>query len=166
MLFSSLLVQTHEHAPAEVPASHPTTSSGCWAMIYKGTYLLVTDNSGAREVQCINTGKLPFARLGDLITVAVKAVGQDRKVRQPFTITPRHTPLAQVEKGTVQKAVVVETKKEVQRPDGSTVKFDRNTCVLVNAKLQPIGTRIFGFVTHELRKKQLLKILSLTTRVL
>lgn len=53
-------------------------------MIYKGTYLLVTDNSGAREVQCINTGKLPFARLGDLITVAVKTVGQDRKVRPPW----------------------------------------------------------------------------------
>ncbi len=125
------------------------------------------------QVQCINTGKLAFARLGDLITVAVKAVGQDRKVHTAVVCvhnshhnthsTHHHH---QVEKGTVQKAIVVETKKEYQRADGSTVKFDRNSCVLVNAKLQPIGTRIFGFVTHELRKKQLLKILSLTTRVL
>lgn len=117
-------------------------------MIYTGSFLNVSDNSGAREVQCIKT-KGKYATLGDLITVAVKKASKGK-----------------VAAGSVQKAVVVEVKKEVQRPDGSVVKFDKNSCVLVNNKLQPIGTRVLGFVTHELRARQLLKILSLSPRVL
>ena len=99
-------------------------------------------------MQCINQTGTTWG-VGDIITVAVK-----RAVK------------GKVAAGTVQKAVVVETKKAVTRKDGSTVKFDRNACVLVNPKGQPIGTRVLGFATHELRPRQMLKILSLASRVI
>ncbi|KDD74811.1 ribosomal protein L14p/L23e [Helicosporidium sp. ATCC 50920] len=117
-------------------------------MIYNGTRLDVSDNSGARVVECIRT-KGAYATIGDIITCSVKKAIKGK-----------------VNKGEVVKAVVVETKKGIRRPDGSVVKFDRNACVLVNAKGLPIGTRVLGFVTHELRARQMLKVLSLASRVL
>ncbi|KAK2078082.1 hypothetical protein QBZ16_003950 [Prototheca wickerhamii] len=117
-------------------------------MIIDGTRLVVTDNSGAKEVECIKH-KGRYASIGDIITCAVKKGTRTGKV------TP----------GQVVKAVVVETKKELRRADGSAVKFDRNACVIVNPKGLPVGTRVLGFVTHELRARQMLKIVSLAARV-
>lgn len=116
-------------------------------MLITGSRLVVTDNSGAKEVQCIKA-KGKYASIGDIITCSVKKAGKGK-----------------VEQGQVVKAVIVETKKEVQRRDGSVIKFDKNACVLVNAKGLPIGTRVLGFVTHELRARQLMKVLSLAARV-
>lgn len=116
-------------------------------MIVDGTRLVVTDNSGAKEVECIKT-RGRFASIGDIITCSVKKASKGK-----------------VAAGQVVKAVIVETKKEVQRRDGSTIKFDRNSAVLVNAKGLPIGTRVLGLVTHELRSRQLMKVLSLASRV-
>lgn len=116
-------------------------------MIIDGSRLTVTDNSGAREVECIKT-RGRYATIGDIITCSVKKAGKGK-----------------VQQGQVVKAVIVETKKEVQRRDGSTIKFDRNAAVLVNAKGLPIGTRVLGLVTHELRARQLMKVLSLAARV-
>eukprot|EP00890_Picochlorum_soloecismus_P006675 jgi/Picsp_1/832/NSC_04320-R1_ribosomal protein l14 len=116
-------------------------------MLIVGSRLAVSDNSGAKEVQCINT-KGKVARIGDIITCSVKKAIKGK-----------------VEAGQVVKAVIVETKKEVQRADGSIVKFDRNSCVLVNNKGVPIGTRVLGFVTHELRSRNMMKLLSLAARV-
>jgi large subunit ribosomal protein L14 len=122
-------------------------------MIQSESRLKVADNSGAREVLCIRvlggTGK-KYASVGDKIVVAVKDA----------------LPSGGVKKGTVSKAVIVRTKKEVRRADGSYIRFDDNSCVLLNAADEPRATRIFGPVARELREKQFMKIVSLAPEVL
>jgi len=122
-------------------------------MIRQETRLKVADNSGAREVLCIRvlggTGK-KYASVGDRIVVSVKSA----------------TPSGNVKKGAVSKAVVVRTKKEVRRPDGSYIRFEENAAVLLNAQNEPRGTRIFGPVARELRDRQFMKIVSLAPEVL
>jgi large subunit ribosomal protein L14 len=121
-------------------------------MIQQESRLLVADNSGAKEVLCIRvlggTGKR-YARIGDKIVVSVKSA----------------MPSGEVKKGTVTKAVVVRTKKELRRPDGSYIRFDDNACVLLNNQGEIRGTRIFGPVARELRDKYM-KIVSLAPEVL
>ncbi|KAK9804236.1 hypothetical protein WJX72_002728 [[Myrmecia] bisecta] len=117
-------------------------------MIGSGAVLHVSDNSGARTVQCIQPSGRAWG-VGDVITVAVQKAIKGK-----------------VTAGQVCKAVITETKKEFQRQDGSVIKFDKNACVLVNNKGQPIGSRVLGFATHELRARQLMKVLSLASRVL
>jgi len=122
-------------------------------MIQMRTNLEVADNSGARRVQCIKVlgGSMRrTATVGDVIVVSVKEA----------------IPRGRVKKGDVYRAVVVRTAKEVRRPDGSTIRFDRNAAVLINNQGEPIGTRIFGPVTRELRAKQFMKIVSLAPEVL
>ncbi len=122
-------------------------------MIQMQTNLDVADNSGARRVQCIKViggSKRKYARIGDIIVVSVKEA----------------IPQGRVKKGQVMKAVVVRTAKGVRRPDGSLIRFDRNAAVLINASGEPIGTRIFGPVTRELRAKNHMKIISLAPEVL
>ena len=122
-------------------------------MIQMRTNLEVADNSGARRVQCIKVlggSKRKYASIGDTIVVSVKEA----------------IPRGRVKKGQVMKAVVVRTAKGVRRPDGSLVKFDTNAAVLLNPKLEPIGTRIFGPVTRELRTERFMKIVSLAPEVL
>jgi large subunit ribosomal protein L14 len=122
-------------------------------MIQMRTNLEVADNSGARRVQCIKVlggSKRKTATVGDVIVVSVKEA----------------IPRGRVKKGDVHRAVVVRTAKEVRRIDGSTIRFDRNAAVLINAQGEPIGTRIFGPVTRELRAKQYMKIVSLAPEVL
>jgi large subunit ribosomal protein L14 len=122
-------------------------------MIQQETRLQVADNSGAKEVLCIRvlggTGKR-YATVGDKIVVTVK----------------KALPNSEAKKGMVAKAVVVRTKKEVRRPDGSYIRFDENACVLLNAAGEMRGTRIFGPVARELRDKQFMKIISLAPEVL
>lgn len=122
-------------------------------MIQMQTNLDVADNSGARRVQCIKViggSKRKYARIGDTIVVSVKEA----------------IPRGRVKKGQVMKAVVVRTAKGVRRPDGSLIRFDRNAAVLINQSGEPIGTRIFGPVTRELRSKNYMKIVSLAPEVL
>lgn len=122
-------------------------------MIQMQTNLDVADNSGAKRVMCIKVlggTRKRYASLGDVIVVAIKSAIPD----------------GQAKKGTVAKAVVVRTAKEVRRPDGSYVKFDRNAAVLINNANEPIGTRIFGPVARELRRKNFMKIISLAPEVL
>jgi len=122
-------------------------------MIQQQTVLDVADNSGAKRVMCIKVlggTRKRYAGLGDIIVVAIKSAIPD----------------GQAKKGTVAKAVVVRTAKEVRRPDGSYVKFDRNAAVLINNSNEPIGTRIFGPVARELRRKNFMKIISLAPEVL
>lgn len=122
-------------------------------MIQMQTRMDVADNSGAKEVQCIKIigGALrKTATVGDIIVVSVKDA----------------IPRGKVKKGDVHRAVVVRTRKDVQRPDGSVIRFDRNAAVLINNQGEPIGTRIFGPVTRELRAKKFTKILSLAPEVL
>ncbi|WP_257293379.1 50S ribosomal protein L14 [Endozoicomonas sp. YOMI1] len=122
-------------------------------MIQTESQLEVADNSGARRVQCIKVlggSHRRYAGIGDIIKVSVKEA----------------IPRGKVKKGQVMNAVVVRTKKGVRRPDGSLIKFDGNAAVLLNASLQPIGTRIFGPVTRELRGEQFMKIISLAPEVL
>jgi large subunit ribosomal protein L14 len=122
-------------------------------MIQQQTVLDVADNSGAKKVMCIKVlggTRKRYASLGDIIVVAIKAA----------------IPEGQAKKGTVAKAVVVRTTKEIRRQDGSYIKFDRNAAVLINASNEPIGTRIFGPVARELRKKNFMKIISLAPEVL
>ena len=122
-------------------------------MIQTQSYLEVADNSGARRVMCIKVlggSKRRYARVGDLIKVTVKEA----------------IPRGKVKKGQVITAVVVRTKKGVRRPDGSLIKFDENAAVLLNAQDAPIGTRIFGPVTRELRGEKFMKIISLAPEVL
>jgi len=122
-------------------------------MIQQQTVLDVADNSGAKRVMCIKVlggTRKRYASLGDIIVVAIKTA----------------IPEGQAKKGTVAKAVVVRTAKEVRRPDGSYIKFDRNAAVLINNANEPIGTRIFGPVARELRKKNFMKIISLAPEVL
>ncbi len=122
-------------------------------MIQQESRLKVADNSGAKEVLCIRvlggTGRR-YASVGDKIVVTVKDA----------------LPSGGVKKGTVSKAVIVRTKKEVRRPDGSYIRFDDNSCVLLNNSDEPRGTRIFGPVARELREKQFMKIVSLAPEVL
>ncbi|CAI2719429.1 50S ribosomal protein L14 [Nitrospina watsonii] len=122
-------------------------------MIQLRTVLDVADNSGARKVQCIKvlggTGRR-YASVGDIIVVAVKEC----------------EPNSNVKKGDVRKAVVVRTRKEMRRSEGSYIKFDTNAAVLVNDAREPVGTRIFGPVARELRAKKFLKIISLAPEVL
>lgn len=113
----------------------------------------VADNSGAKKVRCIQVMggfRKRYARLGDIITVSVKEAIPDSNVK----------------KGEKAKAVVVRTRKESRRPDGTYIRFDQNACVLINAAKEPIGTRIFGPVARELRWKEFMKIISLAPEVL
>ncbi|MDA9049992.1 50S ribosomal protein L14 [Pseudomonadales bacterium] len=122
-------------------------------MIQTQTYLDIADNSGARRVMCIKVlggSKRRYAGIGDIIKVTVKEA----------------IPRGRVRKGQVLDAVVVRTRKGVRRPDGSLIKFDGNAAVLLNAQKQPIGTRIFGPVTRELRNEKFMKIISLAPEVL
>lgn len=122
-------------------------------MVQQESRLKVADNSGAREVLCIRvlggSGRR-YASVGDKIVVSVKDA----------------LPGGAMKKGAVSKAVVVRVKKEVRRPDGSYIRFDENSCVLLNASDEPRGTRIFGPVARELRDKQFMKIVSLAPEVL
>ena len=122
-------------------------------MIQTESYLDVADNSGARRVMCIKVlggSKRRYARVGDVIKVTVKEA----------------IPRGKVKKGQVLNAVVVRTKKGVRRQDGSLIRFDDNAAVLLNQQLAPIGTRIFGPVTRELRGEQFMRIISLAPEVL
>jgi len=122
-------------------------------MIQMQTNLEVADNSGARRVQCIKVlggSKRKSASVGDTIVVSVKEA----------------IPRGRVKKGDVQRAVIVRTKKEIRRPDGTAIRFDTNAAVLINKNGEPIGTRIFGPVTRELRSKNMMKIVSLAPEVL
>ena len=122
-------------------------------MIQMQTNLSVADNSGAKRVQCIKVlggSHRRYAGIGDVIKVSVKDA----------------IPRGKVKKGEVYNAVVVRTKKGVRRSDGSAIRFDGNAAVLLNAQLQPIGTRIFGPVTRELRSERFMKIISLAPEVL
>ena len=122
-------------------------------MIQQETNLLVADNSGAKRVQCIKVlggSKRKTATIGDIIIVSVKQADPGRTVK----------------KGEVVRAVIVRTAKEIRRPDGSAIRFDRNAAVLLNKQDEPIGTRIFGPVTRELRGRKFMKIISLAPEVL
>ena len=122
-------------------------------MIQAQSRLLVADNSGAREVMCIKVlggSKRRYAHVGDVIKVAIKEA----------------IPTGRVKKGQVADAVIVRTKKNIKREDGSSIKFDDNAAVLINAQKQPIGTRIFGPVSRELRSKEFMKIISLAPEVI
>ncbi len=122
-------------------------------MIQMQTVLEVADNSGAKKVQCIKVlggSKRKVASVGDVIVVSVKEA----------------IPRGKVKKGTVQRAVIVRTAKDVKRNDGSVIRFDRNAAVLINKQNEPMGTRIFGPVVRELRAKRFMKIVSLAPEVL
>lgn len=121
-------------------------------MIQSETQLDVADNSGAKRVACIKVlggSRRRYAGLGDVIVVSVKEA----------------LPTARVKKGEVARAVVVRTKREYQRPDGTYIKFDTNSAVLITKDNEPIGTRIFGPVARELRRKRFMKIVSLAPEV-
>ena len=122
-------------------------------MIQLRTVLDVADNSGAKKIQCIKvlggSGRR-YARIGDIIVVAVREAD----------------PRSQVKKGEVRKAVVVRTRKEIRRSNGTYIKFDVNSAVLINDNREPLGTRIFGPVARELRAKKFMRILSLAPEVL
>ena len=122
-------------------------------MIQMQSNLFVADNSGARKIQCIKVlggSKRRFASIGDVIVITVKDA----------------IPRGKVKKGEVHKAVIVRTAKEVFRQDGSSIRFDRNAAVLINNNGEPIGTRIFGPVTRELRTERFMKIVSLAPEVI
>jgi large subunit ribosomal protein L14 len=122
-------------------------------MIQTQTKLRAADNSGAKVLQCIKVlggSKRRYARVGDIIVVSVKEA----------------IPNSKVKKGDVMRAVVVRTSKEIHRPDGSHIKFDDNSAVLISLQKEPIGTRIFGPVARELRAKNFMKIISLAPEVL
>lgn len=122
-------------------------------MIQTQTMLTVADNSGAKRVGCIRVlggTRRRYARVGDIIIVSIKEAMPNSKVK----------------KGDVMRAVVVRTTKEVARPDGSYIRFDDNSAVLINAQGEPVGTRIFGPVARELRAKRFMKIISLAPEVL
>jgi large subunit ribosomal protein L14 len=122
-------------------------------MIQARTVLEVADNSGAKRVQCIKVlggSRRRYASLGDVIVVSIKEA----------------LPGTKVKKGDTAKAVVVRVRKETQRADGSSIRFDENSAVLINPQLEPIGSRIFGPVARELRAKKFMKIISLAPEVL
>ena len=122
-------------------------------MIQVQTHLDVADNSGAKRVECIKVlggSRRRTATIGDVIVVSIKDA----------------IPRGKVKKGEVHKAVIVRTAKEIRRADGTSIRFDRNAAVLINPQGEPIGTRLFGPVTRELRAKQYMKIISLAPEVL
>jgi large subunit ribosomal protein L14 len=122
-------------------------------MIQIESNLDVADNSGAKRLYCIKVlggSRRRYARVGDIIVVSVKEA----------------MPHTKVKKGDVMKAVVVRTKKEMRRPDGSYIRFDTNSAVLLNNQMEPLGTRIFGPVARELRQRNFMKIVSLAPEVL
>jgi len=122
-------------------------------MIQTETMLDIADNSGARKVQCIKVlggSKRKTASVGDTIVVSVKEA----------------IPRGRVKKGEIHRAVIVRTAKEIRRQDGSAIRFDKNAAVLISKENEPIGTRIFGPVTRELRDRQYMKIISLAPEVL
>ena len=122
-------------------------------MIQPQTYLEVADNTGARKIMCIRVLKgsnAKYATVGDIIVASVKEA----------------IPRGAVKEGDVVKAVVVRTKKEVKRPDGSAIRFDDNAAVIINNQLEPRGTRVFGPVARELRERGFMKIVSLAPEVL
>ena len=122
-------------------------------MIQMRTNLEVADNSGARRVQCIKVlggSRRKYASVGDVIVVSIKEA----------------IPRGKVKKGDVMKAVVVRVRKDIRRPDGSVIRFDRNAAVLITPQMEPVGTRIFGPVPRELRAKNHMKIISLAPEVL
>ncbi len=122
-------------------------------MIQMRTILEVADNSGARKLSCIGVlggSRKRYARIGDIITASVK---------EAMPNTP-------IKKGEVVKAVVVRTRKELARPDGSYIRFDKNAAVLIDAQMNPRGTRIFGPVPRELRDKHFMRIISLAPEVI
>ena len=122
-------------------------------MIQMQSTLGVADNSGARKLQCIKVlggSQRRYAGIGDIVKVSVKDA----------------IPRGKVKKGEVYNAVIVRTAKGIRRPDGSTIRFDGNAAVLLNSQLQPVGTRIFGPVTRELRTERFMKIISLAPEVL
>lgn len=122
-------------------------------MIQSETRLTVADNSGAKELYCIKVlggSKRRYASIGDIITVSVKEA----------------IPNSKVSKGDIVQAVIVRTKKEIARPDGSSIRFDDNSAVVLNKNNEPVGTRIFGPVARELRAKRFMKIVSLAPDVL
>ncbi|RLA20888.1 MAG: 50S ribosomal protein L14 [Gammaproteobacteria bacterium] len=122
-------------------------------MIQMQTSLDIADNSGAKRVMCIKVlggSHRRYAGIGDIIKVSIKDA----------------IPRGKVKKGEVYNAVVVRTKKAIRRPDGSAIRFDGNAAVILNANLQPVGTRIFGPVTRELRNEKFMKIISLAPEVL
>ncbi len=122
-------------------------------MIQMQSTLFVADNSGAKSIQCIKVlggSKRRFASIGDVIVITVKDA----------------IPRGKVKKGEIHKAVIVRTSKEISRADGSSIRFDKNSAVLINTSGEPLGTRIFGPVTRELRSKKYMKIISLAPEVL
>ena len=122
-------------------------------MIQQETRLKGADNTGAKEILCIKVlggTRKKYARVGDLIVVTVK----------------KSIPASQVKKGEVHKAIVVRTRKEIKRKDGSYIRFDDNAAVLIDNNLEPRGTRVFGPVARELREKRFMKIVSLAPEVL
>jgi len=122
-------------------------------VIQEQSMLTIADNSGARRVMCIKVlggSKRRYAHVGDVIKVAVKEA----------------IPTGKVKKGSVADAVVVRTRKDIKREDGSSIRFDDNAAVLINTQKQPIGTRIFGPVSRELRSKDFMKIISLAPEVI
>jgi large subunit ribosomal protein L14 len=122
-------------------------------MIQQQTRLAVADNSGAKELYCIKVlggTRRKYASVGDVVVVSVKEA----------------IPNSKVKKGEVHRAVVVRTRKSVRRPDGSYIRFDDNSAVLINNQMEPIGTRIFGPVARELRARKFMKIVSLAPEVL
>ena len=122
-------------------------------MIQMQSHLFVADNSGARKIQCIKVlggSKRRFASIGDIIVVSIKDA----------------IPRAKVKEGEIFKAVVVRTKKDFGRADGTTIRFDKNAAVLLDKQEEPLATRIFGPVTRELRSKKFMKIISLAPEVL
>ncbi len=122
-------------------------------MIQAETNLAVADNSGARRVQCIKVlggSKRKYASVGDVVVVSVKEA----------------IPRGRVKKGEILRAVIVRTAKDIRRSDGSAIRFDKNAAVLIDKQGEPIGTRIFGPVTRELRAKRYMKIISLAPEVL
>lgn len=122
-------------------------------MIQTQTILDVADNSGARRVMCIKVlggSRRRYANIGDVIKISVKEAA----------------PRGRVKKGDVLNAVIVRTRKGIRRPDGQLIRFDENSVVLLNAQMQPIGTRIFGPITRELRGENFMKIISLAPEVL
>ena len=122
-------------------------------MIQMQSHLFVADNSGARKIQCIKVlggSKRRFASIGDIVVVSIKDA----------------IPRGKVKKGEVFKAVIVRTKKDFSRPDGTSIRFDKNAAVILDKQEEPIATRIFGPVTRELRTKKFMKIISLAPEVL
>ncbi|XBC38116.1 MAG: 50S ribosomal protein L14 [Buchnera aphidicola (Floraphis choui)] len=122
-------------------------------MIQEQSILNIADNSGARSAMCIKVlggSRRRYANIGDIIKIAIKEA----------------IPRGKVKKGEVYKAVIVRTKKGIRRVDGSIIRFDTNSCVILNNNNQPLGTRIFGPVTRELRNEKFMKIISLAPEVL